>query len=358
MPDPRDIVSLRWSRQEPGLNEPNFYSSPVTRPLHVETAFGAEYVEIYRDNPYFAEDYFIEHVLSGRTIRDMLSLCCGYGLSERYYARKLPSLRSCLGLDLASGAIEGARQRAAEVGMSQLAYGVADLNEHAWPHEAYDLIVANGALHHLRNLESVCPGLRRALRPGGVLLATEYVGPAYQDHSPRQLELINSAAFLVPPELRARQAVNLPFRESLPVQTLARLYGAASRPERPEWSPLKKGLAKACRVLLRGQAERLRFAPLHVSPKRMLLKTDPSECVRSDEVIPSLEAAFGEVKVFPMGGGILQHALDERFYTGFDPSSPLHGAVLELLHGMERKLMDLGEIGIENAFIVAVKTVA
>jgi hypothetical protein len=53
-----------------------------------------------------------------------------------------------------------------------------------------------------------------------------------------------------------------------------------------------------------------------------------------------------------IGGGILQHALDQNFYDHFDPNER-HIALLRLLIDLERGLMATGEIGPENAFIFA-----
>lgn len=348
-------VSTHWSQHEPVRDEPNFYMSPITRPHAIATAFGASSVEKYQDNSFYAEDYFSEKLLSGRKVRNVLSLCCGFGAIERHYLRRLPEMQTGLGLDVAEGALDTARRRAREMGMGQLSYLQADLNQYDWPKEQYDLVIANGALHHLGNLEGACSGIRRALRTGGLLIATEYVGPSYQDHSPRQLELINAAAYLVPAELRSRQAVNLPFQNSTIVRSIARAYSAATKDENPRWSPLKRRAARLFRTALKRSTAKLHFGPLHVSPKSHYLKVDPSECIRSNEIIPVLQGVFGELSIYPIGGGILQHALDEKFYTAFDATNPRHVEVLRILSEMEHSFMRVGEIGIENAFIVGEK---
>ena len=47
--------------------------------------------------------------------------------------------------------------------------------------------------------------------------------------------------------------------------------------------------------------------------------------------------------------------VDEKFYTAFDASNPRHVEVLRVLSEMEHSFMKVGEIGIENAFIVGEK---
>jgi ubiquinone/menaquinone biosynthesis C-methylase UbiE len=117
---------------------------------------------------------------------------------------RLPEVADCYAVDFAPGAIAAARRMANDAGIANIRYEVTDLNTYAWEPDQFDLVITNGALHHLSNLEDVLAGVRRTLKPGGLFYSCEYMGPSHQDHSPRQLELINSAAFLIPSELRAR----------------------------------------------------------------------------------------------------------------------------------------------------------
>ena len=52
-----------------------------------------------------------------------------------------------------------------------------DLNFVQLEPESYDFILCHGVLHHLINLEHVFGQLNRALKPNGLLLVYEYVGP-------------------------------------------------------------------------------------------------------------------------------------------------------------------------------------
>jgi hypothetical protein len=85
------------------------------------------------------------------------------------------------------------------------------------------------------------------------------------------------------------------------------------------------------------------------------MRTDPSECVRSSEIIPLIKNSFPNTEIRPFGGGILQHALDTNYYANFDASNPVHSKNLEMLCSLEKHFMDTGEIDIENAFIIAHK---
>jgi hypothetical protein len=200
-------------------------------------------------------------------------------------------------------------------------------------------------------LEGVFEGMRRTLRPGGLLYACEYVGPTYQDHSIRQLQIINAAAFLLPPELRARKGLPFIINKRC-FRFVSKLYALANRQERPEWSRWKKMAALTLRKLLKRNPKDFDFGIVYVSPKDELLRLDPSEGVRSSEIIPLAKNYLPGVEVRPWGGGILQYALDENFYACFDANNPLHAKSLEMLCQLERHFLDTGEMGDDYAFMI------
>ena len=342
------IVAEFWSTHEP--DELNYYCSPITRPHLIKTAYGQELSLIHKDNKYFAEDIFIDTHLKHRKVESILSLCCGFGESERYFVSRLPDVKYCLGLDLAEGALKEAKERAHGMNID---YELADLNKYPWQENRYDLVIAQGALHHLSNLEGVISGIYRTLKPGGILYSCEYVGPSYQDHSIRQLQLINATAFLVPPELRARKGLSVSFEPAFRVLSWA--HSLAVEHENPAWPGWKKNTASLMRKVLKRNHNKLDFGKVHISPKNMLLKIDPSECVRSADIIPVLQKTFRDLNYRSFGGGILLHALDINFYANFNSSNPLHTNTIEMLSYLENHYENVGEIGMENAFLVAVK---
>lgn len=345
------IVADKWSAFEPDIAH-NFFGFPPLRPYLIETAFGKALADEHRDNPHWAEDILIAAYLRDRRIESVLSLCCGFGSVERRVVMQLPGVRQCVGVDLAAGALEAARQRAAAAGLQNTAYVQADLNAYDWEAEKYDLVIANGALHHLWNLEGVLEGVRRTLKPGGLLYANEHVGASYQDYPPRQLELINAVAYLVPPELRERSPHR---RYDRLLKLLHRLYNIPEPAGQPAWSSAKKALASALRRLFAPGSLDLYpgFGVLHRAQKDHLLRTDPSEGVRSAEIIPLIEQYFTDVEVRSYGGGLLAYALDRAFYHGFDADNPAHAATLALLCAVERHAVATGQIGIEHAIIIA-----
>ena len=354
-------VAGKWSVTEydPALT---FFGFPPLRQYRIRLAYGAQAVQRYADEPQWPELLFVDTYLRGRRVENVLSLCCGFGHVERAIVRRLATVRHCLGLDLAPGAVAEARRRAERDGLGDvMKYEVADLNLHAWPAGAYDLVIANGALHHLVNLEGVLSGIRQALRPDGILYANEYLGAPLQDHPPRQLELINAAAALVPAALRPRRPPPGGWLRRAVPRALWRAWDVArgrshipDPRDRPHWPASKKVAARVLRAALPlCRQPRPDFGPHYRGRRQHFLKTDPSEGVRSHQIIPLVGKYFAEVEVHPYGGGILAYALDASFYRRFDPLNRHHVDLLRLLCDVEEHYTDTGELGTEHAIIIA-----
>ena len=144
------------------------------------------------------------------------------------------------------------------------------------------VIIANGALHHLSNLEGVFEGIRHTLKPNGLLYACDYVGPSYQDHSARQLQLINAAAFLVPSELRDRKG-QLFFKNERIFRFISKLYAVASRNAKLEWPYWKKMIHLTLKGLLNRNHKDFDFGIVHISSKDNLHRH--RECVHNSKKI-------------------------------------------------------------------------
>ena len=84
-------------------------------------------------------------------------------------------------------------------------------------------------------------------------------------------------------------------------------------------------------------------------PTDFFLRTDPSECVGSHLVIPTLKQHFEDMDLKYFHGSIVQYSLDEKFYEAFDPANKTHRAVLHMLFDLAATLIAAGEIPSVNA---------
>ncbi len=232
-----------------------------------------------------------------------LSLCCGDGTTDRQLLEK-GICRACEGVDISVEAIAACRRQAEAGGLSPvLRYRVADVERVQLLQSRYDLVVGWMGLHHLRTLPHVFKEVRRSLRPDGIFLVNEYVGPARFQMPPRQLELINECLALLPDELR-RQPIGQVLREYVPVSV--------------------------------EEVER----------------HDPSEAVSSNQIMPLLEREFAIVERVDYGGALLQWVLLD-IMQNFDPECEEHLAWLRRICDFEREAMARGEIGSDFSFVVA-----
>ncbi|HEX3130979.1 MAG TPA: methyltransferase domain-containing protein [Thermoanaerobaculia bacterium] len=248
----------------------------------------------------------VREFLAGRTpVERMLSVGCGTGELERTLAR-LNAFRECDAWDIAPGGIEIARRLAREEGFHQIHYEVRDVTAADMPPERYDAVWFESALHHIEPLERVCEQVARTLKADGFLFLNEYVGPSAFAFSPRQKELIRAAFALIP----AR------FRRSF-------------QPGGPEY---------------------LSAAPIPTPAE--VQAEDPTESVRSADILAVLPDYFDIVSRRETGGTLLQfllHGIAGNFHAG-DPDSL---RVLRMLFEIEDALLETGEVRSDFVVIAA-----
>jgi hypothetical protein len=88
---------------------------------------------------------------------------------------------------------------------------------------------------------------------------------------------------------------------------------------------------------------------------QLIKSYDPSECVRSDEIIPILKSKFRDIDIHHYNGSILLYALDHKFYEEYDHGQEENRALLDLIINIETTMIDIGELSSDHAHIVAKK---
>lgn len=150
------------------------------------------------------EDYVIEKYLSDKEDLDMLSLGCGVGSHERYFAQHGP-FRQVTGIDLADNLIQKASQTAREEGLTNCHFRTADVHSLTVEDMSCDVLLFHSSLHHFYGLERLMRDqIPRILRPGGLLVLNDYWGPNRLQWTPRQLRAINEALRTMPEAYRVR----------------------------------------------------------------------------------------------------------------------------------------------------------
>jgi 2-polyprenyl-3-methyl-5-hydroxy-6-metoxy-1,4-benzoquinol methylase len=247
-----------------------------------------------------------EHLPHPLPVNRVLSLGCGDGILERTLAQ-LGAFRRCDAYDISPGAIEQARKLAEEAGYSHIGYEVEDLNRIHLPDRAYDSVWFNGSLHHVSALERVLDGIRRTLKPEGLLVFNEYVGPNHFDFTPRQKEVLTAAFAIIPKK----------FRKSF----------------------------------LDRDRDCILDNPPIPDPDEVRAK-DPSEAVRSSEIMDAVSQRFDIVLHRQAGGTILQFLLG-GIAGNFRSDDAASMRILKMLFEIEDGLMETGDIQSDFVLVVA-----
>lgn len=188
--------------------------------------------------------------------------------------------------DIAEGAIAAAQVKVREQGLKNLRFHLLDGNTWLMSRNQYDFVYASHALHHIENLEHLFAQVAMTLRPGGVLFATDYIGPSRMQYTDAHLAVMNTALATLP------------------------------------------------------EAKRLdRFGVLKASiqrrPIELYLQHDPSEAARSAEIIPVMRQFF-DVEIVPMGMSLTFEVLLDIAHN-FDPDDDADNALIDGLMRLEQQ---------------------
>ena len=234
-----------------------------------------------------------------------LSLGCGFGNFERFTLSAGLAARM-EAVDISPAAVEKAERYAADAGLSdRVSYSVKDLDRDSLPVDRYNAIFGIASVHHVRELERLFEQCRKALKKDGLLFLDEYIGPSqFQLKSP---------------------AVNL-------IRDLRRIL-----PERYRKNIYLGGLAQDS---------------YENPPLSWFDENDPSESIRSADIMEVLGNEFEIIDFRPYGGAIL-HMLLAGSAGNFDPAVEADAALLKVIALMEERLEDAGILTQDFAAIVA-----
>jgi SAM-dependent methyltransferase len=164
-------------------------------------------------------DWF-EQWLGGRRFERALSVGCGTGPLERDLIRR----GLCAHIDAFDGSpqsIEIAKNLAAAAGAGDaISYFVGDFNEPRLPRNAYDIVFFHQSAHHVAKLEKLYSRILRALRRDGILYLDEYVGPSRNDWDETLIRPHREAFARVSAEARLYEQLPLPIHPDDPSEAL------------------------------------------------------------------------------------------------------------------------------------------
>ena len=235
-----------------------------------------------------------------------VSLGCGPGSLEREL-HQLRSFSRCDAFDITPATIETARSEAARSGISNIDYAVRDLQSEGLPRKGYDVAWCTAILHHIERLEFVLDEVHASLAPGGWLFVNDYVGANRFDMPERQRECLSSLFRLIPQRLR--------------------------------------------RSCFEGSGRHVMSAPAIPDPEAVV-RADPSEAVRSEDIVAAIGERFDIVARHDCGGSLL-HWILGGIAGNFTSGDPASMRCLQMLFDAEDVLLESGELTSDFAVIAA-----
>lgn len=297
--------------------------------------------------------YTLDQHFGGRLpLARCLSLGCGDGNLERNLSQ-FNVFQHFDAYDAAEGSLQKARKLATEKHLDNISYHTADINAIALPAGVYDSVWIHHAMHHFEALEHICQQIRQSLKPKGLLILNEYVGPNRFQFPSRQKEIVNLCLRLLPAQYRAvmQEQVDLetglaPFRKGAR-WFLSRLVDKCRDGD----------LMGVARRRLRAYNARARVQctekkAVDFPSCRDVIATDPSEAIRSEEIVEVLQRDFDIVEKKDWGGNILNSLL-QGIAGRFSAEDPVSQDLLKMLIQIEDTLLQCGELKSDFAYIVA-----
>ena len=207
-------------------------------------------------------------------------------------------------MDIAKGLLDKQRKIALEKGLKGIDYIKQDLNKVVLDRNTYDVIWTIGTLHHIENLETFLDETNNALKNNGIFIIREYIGPNRMQFTDMQLNIVNEILSVLP--------------EKYKMQPDGSIKNIIKRPDIAE-----------------------------------LIKNDPTESVRSEDIIPLIKERFEIIKLAYTGGTIL-HPLLSYIASNFERDEDGE-TILKLLILFEKTLIEKDILPSDYVFCIAKK---
>ena len=144
---------------------------------------------------------------------------CGLGAFERV-AIRTGIVREIDAFDVSAKSLEDARREAEREGVAGIAYGEGNFDDPRLSPGRYDVVFFHASLHHVRRLERLFRRLRRALPPAGSVYVDEYVGPSRGEWNARRLETAQRFLDAIPDSVKIERRIGLPIERDDPSEAI------------------------------------------------------------------------------------------------------------------------------------------
>ncbi len=242
-----DVVRAAWDGKTLRPKFTSWMDIPAVRKRINRLTSGEPLVPFYQ--------YVSDRYLKAKAPLTGLALGCGRGSREVLWYGSCDFQR-LEAIDISAPLIESARADAKKMGYDRLFFEPKDVKDMPMAPGTYDVVFGEHSIHHFKNIDALFQSIANSLKPDGLFVVDEYVGPSRFQFSDQVLEIIGQTLLTLPPKFRRRHDGTLK----------SKVY----RPGR----------------------------------LRMIL-SDPSESVESDSILAALQKNFEAVECKEYGGTIL-----------------------------------------------------
>ena len=218
------------------------------------------------------ETFMMNGYLKNKKNLRLLSIGSG-SCSHELELASYPNFEKIVCVDIADNRLKEAEKIAHSKGLQNISFICSNALEYSFESN-FDIVFFHSSLHHFNHISNLIPHkIIPLLKSDGHLIINEYVGPTRIQHPKHQLQAINRGLKLIPTKFRER---------------------------------FKTGWIK----------KRYRGSGLI----RMIL-ADPSECIDSSSILPTIHTHFNTIAERPYGGNILMHVLKDISHHFLDMDS-------------------------------------
>ncbi len=209
------------------------------------------------------EDFVVKNFLHPTKKLRMLSLGSGICSHELKFA-ELGNFEDILCIDLAEILLNKAKTSATKKGLNNINFEIQNINDYTFPKNYFDIVFFHASLHHFKNLDNLLGfKVKQTLKKDGKLIINEYVGANRLQFPNHQIRAINKSLKFIPQKYRKRYKLN--FYKN-------KVYGSG---------------------LLR------------------MIIADPSECIESENIMPTIKKYYTTIFEANYGGNILMSTLKD-----------------------------------------------
>ena len=235
----------------------------------------------------------------------ILAIGSGMAFTEEAFV-KAGYFKHVIAFELSEAAVDAANARLKQIGLSDaIEMRAGNVLEANLADASFDVVFVQAAIHHFFNIEEMFKFMHRVLKPGGLLIFDEYIGPDMHQYDPVVIAISNEVNNCLAERYRRDNLRAGEVRTEVPFATM-------------EW----------------------------------MLQMDPSEGVHASQIMPLTEKWFDIAYRGEYGGSIMR-----PFWVGilpnFDFSDPADQTIARLIILIENIMLRSGAIKHYHAKIVA-----